>query len=91
VVKLNVPTYEQVSAITQQPVIVAYLIMTYVLFIFAYLIIACTTKGKSGSGKATSKPMIAYENSWIPLVLWGFGQAILFLLIIFPVWLRLFN
>jgi len=85
--KLN---FEQVSAITTDPVFLALIIiLVWLLPIILYLIIGAIMKGKSPSGTVYSRAMINSPNFWVAPLIWFFIQGVLItLIIIFPIWLR---
>lgn len=81
--------YPTVSAVMQDPTMIVYLIILWFLPIFIYLLIGATVHGKSASGQATSKVMMAYPNYWYAILVWGLIQLGLFLLLVFPIWLKI--
>ena len=86
----NKLTFENVTSITTNPLMLIAIISVWLAPLILYLIIGCFAKGRSSSGRETSKPMIAYGNFWYSFALWFFLQSALFLvMIIFPLWLKL--
>lgn len=84
-------TFDNVSSIMQTPELIVMIMLIWAIPLFLYLIIACTIKGRSSSGHATSKVMIAYPNAWYPMLIWGLIQLGLFLVLIFPIPLKFFD
>lgn len=72
-----------------------FLIVSFIYFItplIFYIIIGAVTHGKSSSGKATTKCMLAYGNTWIaPIIYTLVGGAIYLSIIVFPLWLKFFD
>lgn len=72
-----------------------FLIISSIFFItplLIYLIIAAFKKGKSSSGHYQTKPMICYFNTWISVLIYNLvGIPLYTFLIIYPVWLRIFE
>ena len=85
-------SFDQVTAITTDPLFLGAIIAVWLLPLILYIIVGSVAKAKSPSGQALSKPMIAYPNFWYGFFIFLFFQAGLFLiLIIFPLWLKVFT
>lgn len=84
-------TFENASAITQAPPMLIAIIMVWFIPLFFYFLIGFSVKGRSSNGQVMSKPMICYPNFWFGVMIFGLVQAGLFLMLIFPVWLRILN
>lgn len=57
-----------------------------------YLIIGSIRHGRNSSGNAQTHCMLYYVNSWISVLCYTLVGAIIYvLLIIYPLWLKLFN
>jgi len=82
-------TFENVTEITNNPIIIIALTIIWLLPIIIYIFIASLTHARTSSGKKLDTLMIQSANAWIPVILWGFVQLALFiLLIMFPFWLN---
>ena len=81
-------TFDQVTAVMHHPVMIISFVIIWLLPILIYLLIGAIVKGKSANGHSLSKSMMMYPNYWYALLIWGFTQLILFILVFFPVWLK---
>lgn len=82
--------FEEVIKITQNPIMILVLGIIWFSPLFIYLIVGAFKKGKSSTGRETSKSMWSYPNYWISIFIWGFIQLGLFIIgLIFPIWLKL--
>ena len=78
-------TFEQVTAITKEPIVIIGFVIIWFLPLLIYLILGVTVRGRSASGKVTSDPMISNPNYFIPLIIWGLIQLSLFIIfLVFP-------
>jgi len=83
----NKLTYEQVVSVTQDPIFIFALLVIWLFPIVLYLLMAGSIKASTSSGRKLDKSMLSNLNAWIPVLIWTFLQAGLFLLlVIFPVW-----
>jgi len=73
---------------TNLPIFLISAVLIWILPLILLLILGACIKGGSGN---YSKKMIEYGNFWIIFFMYFFVQAGLFLLLIFPIWLKLFN
>jgi len=84
-------SYEQWVAVTNEPI---FLIMSGIFFLVPfifYLILGATVKGKSSSGKTMSNVMLSFPNFYYALVIFDLiGISLYLILIVFPLWLRIF-
>ena len=82
--------FETVTQITNNPIILTAIVVIWLLPIIIYLFIASVTHARTSSGKKLDSLMIQSANAWIPIIIWFFIQASLFLiLLIFPLYLKL--
>lgn len=85
-------SWEMWTSITLSP---QFLILSGIFFalpFIIYLIVGALVKGKSSSGKTQTKSMIFYENFWIAILIFDIGGLIAYIpMIIFPLWIRIFN
>jgi hypothetical protein len=79
-------TYEQITSITQNPLIIFVLILIWLLPIIIYIILALSIRGRTASGEKLKRCMLSHANAWIPMIIWTFIQGGLFLILIFPFW-----
>ena len=81
-------TFEEWTAITQDPKFIIAMLIIWLVPIILYIIVGALVKG---GGKHFSKKMIEYSNFWYAPLIWFFGQAGLILIfIIFPLFLKWF-
>lgn len=83
-------TYESVTSLTLSTPFIVALSLAWFLPLVIYLIIACFVRGKSASGQTLSKRMIFYPNTWIAVAMWLLMGGLLAILVLFPLWLRIF-
>lgn len=75
-------TFDSVISITQHPLIVLMIIITFLLPILIYIPLGTVLKGPK------NQPLMSYFNFWYPVFIWVIIQSLLFLLlIILPIWL----
>ena len=84
-------TYDKATEILQHPLILTVFGFVWIFPIILYLFVGLTKRGYSSSGKVASELMIFSKNFAIPLLIWGLFQLALFLLALFPFWLRIFE
>ena len=84
-------TYEQASTVLQNFPLVGWIAITWLLPLIIYIIVGCIARGRSSTGQVTSRAMITYPNYWYAILIWGLLQLALFILLLFPIWLRAFN
>lgn len=82
-------TFDNVSSVMQTPEMIALLIIIWFVPLLIYIIIGVTARGRSANGAVTSKVMLAYPNSWYAVLVWGLIQLGLFLMLVFPIWLKI--
>jgi len=84
-------SYEQITSVTQSPLILIIIGAIWFLPLLFYLLIAIFTHARTSHGEKLKRRMISSPNAWIPLAVWFIVQATLFvLLLIFPFWSNLF-
>jgi len=82
--------FETVTQVTNNPIILTTIAIIWLLPILIYIFIASVTHARTSSGRKLDSLMIQSANAWIPVIIWFFIQASLFLiLLIFPIWLKL--
>jgi len=77
-------TFETAKLVTTDPFMIMGFVVVWLVPLLVWLILGLTIKGKYG------KYMASYPNYWYAFVIWGLIQLTLFILIIFPVWLKIF-
>jgi len=78
---------DQVTNVSQNPIIIAIFIFIWFLITLIYLVIAGSITIKKNNGKNVK--MISRINAWIPVFVWTIGYAgLVLILLIFPVWLK---
>ena len=85
----NQVTYENASIVMQSPPILLWLFLSWIIPLLIYLLIGSVVKGRSPSGTISSKPMIYSPNFYWAILIWGLIQLSFFILLIFPLILRL--
>lgn len=84
-------TFESAIQVTQDPLMITYILIWFLIPLFLYLIIGATVRGRSADGRKTSKPMIVNPNYWYAFLILFLVEAVFFLGLIFPIWLRFFT
>lgn len=83
-------SYDQAIVVTQSmPFIIAFAII-YFIPLFLYLLIGALVKATTASGRVSSSSMWGSVNYYFGVVILGLIELAFILLMIFPVWLRLF-
>lgn len=81
-------TYENFTAITLHPVFIIMALVVWFVPLILYVIVGSVVKAKSPSGQVLSKTMICYPNFWYAFFIYFLLQPALFLMLIFPFWLK---
>lgn len=84
-------TFEVASAVVRDPFILTWIGLTWGVPLIIYLFVGIFVRGRSSNGQATSKPMILYPNFYYAIIIWGLIQLFFLLMLVFPVWLRMFD
>lgn len=84
-------TYEQTIAVTQDPKFIVALAIVYILPLFIYFLWGSLSNARTSDGRKLSSKVIENANFWIGLMIFGFFQLALYILIIFPIWLKFFE
>ena len=85
-------TYELVTNVTQNTVILVAIILSWIIPIILLLVIGATRKARTVGGKYVGKAMIETPNFWIVFLIWFLlYPALLSILVIFPIWLKIFG
>lgn len=84
-------TYNQIIEVTQNPVFLILIIFVWFSFLGLYLILAGFTRARTSDGRKMKKSMLSHGNALIPIIVWVIQGVLLFFLIIFPVWAKLFE
>jgi len=85
-------TFDQVTLITKEPLIITGFVIVWLLPIIIYIIVGVTVKGRSASGVVSSEPMITNPNYFIPLIIWGLIQlALIMMFLVFPIQILIRN
>jgi hypothetical protein len=83
-------SYETASAVMQSTPILVAMITAFSIPLILYFLVGCFVRARSSDGRKLSSRMIGSANFWWAILIFGLLSAGLFLLVIFPVWLRLF-
>jgi hypothetical protein len=89
---MNPISYEQwTSASNSLQFIIASIILFGVPFLI-YIITGCFVKGKNSQGRSMTRPAITYLNWWYaPIIFTLIGIIIYLILIVFPIWILIFD
>ena len=85
---INQTLFERVSSVTTTPEFIVLQMLAWAIPFFIYLIIAFSIHGRSPSGARLNKTMIHYPNALWAIILFFFELALIFVLIIFPLPLK---
>ena len=78
---------DQITQVTQNPIIIGIFIAIGVLILLAYIIIAGLITIKVSNGRKVK--LLSRINAWIPVFVWIIAYpGLVLLLLIFPVWVR---
>jgi len=78
---------DQITNVTQNPIILGVFIAIGVLILLIYIIIASLVTIKVNNGKRVK--MISRINAWIPIFIWIIGYpGLVLILLIFPIWVK---
>ncbi len=84
-------SFQNWTSITLSPFFLIASLLFFIIPLIIYLIIASLRKGRSSSGNYRTKCMLFYFNSWISIFCFEiFGLILYILLIIYPLWLKIF-
>lgn len=85
-------SFNEWTAISTSPEFIVASLIVWGSVLIICLIIGAVVKGKTASGTLLSKPMIGYVNYWYLMLIFLFIlPALYLLLIVFPVWLKLWS
>lgn len=88
---IEILTFDQVTNITQNLLIIIVLALLVVIPSSIYLFLGLVLKGRSANGTISKKRLIENPNFWIAFVLYGLIQTLIIILLIYPVWLNMLN
>lgn len=88
---ISMPSYIEVSNVTQSPAIIVALILVTVLPLFIYLIFGALMGARTVDGRKIATRMIQHKNFWIVFAIFFITLSIMISLIIFPIWLKIFE
>ena len=84
-------TFDTAYAITSQVPMIVALFLVWFIPLMIYLIWGCVASARTSDGRKLNSKVISNSNFWIGIVIFGLIGFALILLIIFPVWLLIFE
>ena len=84
-------SYDKASLVIQSKPILIALSIAWGLPLLLYLIVGLCVHARTFEGRKTNRLMITSPNFLWALLIFGFIEACLIVLVIFPVWLNIFN
>ena len=80
-------TYEGVTKITQDPLIITIIAGIWLITLILYLIIAGSIRARTSSGTKLKGSLLSKPTGWLPVLIWFIQAGLILIFLIFPVWL----
>ncbi len=84
-------TYNKAIEVTQTLPFIVAVFLVYLTPLFVYLLWGALAHAKTSDGRTLSSRVIQNENFWIGLIIFGILGLALFILLVFPIFLLIFE
>lgn len=86
-----IPTFDEAIVITTSIPFIIAVILTWAIPLLIYLFFGAVTHAKTSDGRKLKSVVMQNSNFWIGFIIYFFIQSALDILLIYPVWLYLFE